>query len=85
MVALLFTDYDKVIKMKNDECTIYIITKNGSTQSFRKDKERWKQTSSKGIVRSCTAEQVLSHILPLLAFGNQTLKVVPDVNKRKSL
>jgi hypothetical protein len=78
MVALLFTDYHKVIKMKNDECTIYIITKNGSTQSFRKEGDAWKQTSSKGIVRSCTVEQVLSHILPPLAFGNQTLKVVPD-------
>ena len=62
--------------MKNDECTIYIITKNGSTQSFWKDKEEWKQTSSKGIVRQCTAEQVLSHILPPLAFGHVTLKVV---------
>jgi len=67
--------------MKNDECTIYIITKNGSTQSFRKDKEEWRQTSSKGIVRQCTAEQVLSHILPPLAFGHVTLKVVPDNTK----
>ena len=66
--------------MKNDECTIYIITKNGSKQSFRKDKDGWKQTSSKGIVRKCTAEQVLSHILPPLAFGHDTLKVVPDNN-----
>ncbi len=64
--------------MKNDECTIYIMTKNGTKQSFRKDKEGWKQTSSKGIVRNCTAEQVLSHILPPLAFGNVTLKVEPD-------
>lgn len=68
-------------KMKNDECTIYIITKNGSKQSFRKEGNGWMQTSSKGIVRSCTAEQVLSHILPQLAFGHATLKVVPD-NKR---
>ena len=64
--------------MKNDECTIYIITKNGSKQSFRKDKSGWKQTSSKGIVRCCTAEQVLSHILPTLAFGHVTIKVEPD-------
>ena len=69
--------------MKNDECTIYIITKNGSTQSFRKDKERWKQTSSKGIVRSCTAELVLSHILPSLAFGHVNIKVIPDNNKQE--
>ena len=64
--------------MKNDECTIYIITKNGLEQSFRKEKDGWKQTSSKGIVRRCTAEQVLSHILPPLAFGNVTLKVELD-------
>ena len=64
--------------MKNDECTIYIITKNGSKQSFRKNKSGWKQTSSKGIVRCCKAEQVLSHILPPLAFGHVTIKVEPD-------
>ena len=69
--------------MKNDKCTIYIITKNGSKQSFRKEKDGWKQTSSKGIVRSCTAEQVLSHILPPLAFGNVSIKVEPD-NKIKN-
>jgi len=69
--------------MKNDECTIYIITKNGIKQSFRKEKDGWKQTSSKDIVRSCTAEQVLSHILPSLAFGHVTLKVVPDIKKEK--
>jgi hypothetical protein len=64
--------------MKNDECTIFIITKNGATQSFRKEKDVWIQKSSKGIIRNCTAEQVLSHILPALAFGHVTLKVVPD-------
>ena len=68
--------------MKNDECTIYIITKNGTKQSFHKEKDIWKQTSSKVIVRSCNAEQVLSHILPPLAFGHLTLKVEPD-NKKK--
>ena len=47
---------------------IYITTKNGSVQSFQKsDKLGWVQTSSKGVERTCTAEQVLSHILPLLA------------------
>jgi len=69
--------------MKNDECTIYVITENGSEQSFRKEKDGWKQTSSKGIVRSCTAEQVLSHILPPLAFGHVKLKVEPDNKKEK--
>ena len=69
--------------MKNDECTIYIITKNGSKQSFRKEKDGWMQTSSKGIICSCTAEQVLSHILPPLAFGRVTLKVEHDNTKKK--
>ncbi|KYK29089.1 hypothetical protein AYK20_00760 [Thermoplasmatales archaeon SG8-52-1] len=64
--------------MKNDECTIFITTKNGSKQSFRKGKDGWMQTSSKGIVRYCTAEQVLSHILPPLAFGHVAIKVEPD-------
>lgn len=64
--------------MKNDECTIYIITKNGAKQSFRKGKDGWTQTSSKGIVRYCTAEQVVSHILSPLAFGHVNLKVYPD-------
>jgi hypothetical protein len=72
-----------MIKMKNDECIIYVITKNGLKQSFRKDKDGWKQTSSRGIVRSCTAEQVLSHILPPLAFGHVTIKVEPDHIKEK--
>ena len=52
--------------MKNDECIIYMTTKGGSTQIYRKDKDGWKQKSSKGIVRKMTAEQLLSHLLPAL-------------------
>jgi hypothetical protein len=69
--------------MKNDECTIYIITKNGAKQSFRKGKYSWTQTSSKVIVRCCSAEQVLSPLLPPLAFGHVILKVEPDSKKEK--
>jgi len=71
--------------MKNNECTIYIITKNGTKQSFRKGKDGWIQTSSKGIVRYCTAEQVLSHILPSLAFGHVSLIVEPDNKNEKKV
>ena len=71
--------------MKNDECTIYFTTKKGKVlQSFRKGKNGWAQTSSRGIVRSCTAEQVLSHLLPPLAFGHAKVKVEPD-NKIKKI
>ena len=65
--------------MKNTDCIIYLITKHGSTQVYRKDKRGWTQTSSKGIVRRMTAEQLLSHILPALTTtykGKATIKVV---------
>ena len=52
--------------MKNDECVIYLITKGGSTQIYKKENGVWTQTSSKGIVRKMTAEQFLSHLLPAL-------------------
>ncbi|MGZ4849582.1 MAG: hypothetical protein ACXV4B_06810 [Halobacteriota archaeon] len=62
--------------MKNSECIIYFTTKNGSVQSFRKEKSGWVQKSSKGIERICTAEQVLSHILPYLADKQKYEKLV---------
>ena len=64
--------------MKNTECIIYITTKRGYTQIYRKDNNCWTQTSSKGIVRRMTAEQLLSHLLPPLTAGNKshlTIKV----------
>ena len=61
--------------MKNSECVIYIITKRGNiTQTYRREEHGWTQTSSKGTVRSLTAEQLLSHILPPLA-GVSSAKV----------
>ena len=57
--------------MKNNECIIYMTTKGGSTQIYRKDKNSWIQTSSKGIVRKMTAEQLLSHLLPPLTTGDK--------------
>lgn len=54
--------------MRNDECIIKFLNKDGKVlQSFQRDKDGWFQTSSKGIVRRCTAEQTLSHLLPPLA------------------
>jgi hypothetical protein len=63
--------------MKNTECTIYMTTKHGKTQSYHKGKDGWIQTSSKGIVRHLTAEQLLSHLLPALAFGHVSVRVEP--------
>lgn len=71
--------------MRNDECVIYMITKNGSTQVYRRDKKGWTQKSSRGIVRRMTAEQFLSHLLPALTKeykGKVTIRVEP--RKRKN-
>jgi hypothetical protein len=67
--------------MKNSECTIYIMSKNRWIQKFRKEKNGWVQTSSRGIERICSAEQLLSHLLPILAGKGQgrfTVRVEPD-------
>ena len=59
--------------MKNSECTLYIMSKHEWIQKYRKGKDGWIQTSSNG------AEQLLSHILPLLAgIGHFTVRVEPD-------
>jgi len=71
--------------MKNDECIIYMITKRGSTQVYRRDKKGWTQKSSKGIVRRMTAEQLLSHLLPGLTKeykSRVTIKVVGKPKKK---
>jgi hypothetical protein len=53
--------------MRNNECVVYITTKHGYTQSYRREKNGWTQTSPNGKVRPLSAEQLLSHILPSLA------------------
>ena len=54
--------------MRNNECIIKFLNKNGRVmQVFQRDKEGWFETSSKGIIRRCSAEQTLSHLLPPLA------------------
>ena len=67
--------------MKNNECTIYISTRRGSTQTYRKVGDCWTQTTAKGVVRPMTAEQLLSHILPPLAAGNTGRASVRVVKK----
>ena len=67
--------------MKNNECTIYISTRRGSTQTYRKVGDVWTQTTAKGVVRPMTAEQLLSHILPPLAAGNTGRASVRVVKK----
>lgn len=56
--------------MKNNECTIYITTKSGWKQTYRKEKDYWIQKTN-GVVRKMTAEQLLSHILPVIAWNKE--------------
>jgi hypothetical protein len=52
-----------------------------SINKFRKSKDSWSLTIASGRVFSCTCEQMVSHLLPALAFGEKkgiTIKVVPD-------
>jgi hypothetical protein len=55
--------------MKNEECIIKIVSEKGFVQTFHKVKDKWIQTTH-GIERIATAEQLLSHMLPLLVNGN---------------
>lgn len=61
--------------MRNDECKIRFVTPSGKEQVFLKEEGHWTQISTRGIKRQCTAEQVLSHLLPALYFGGVTTKV----------
>ena len=61
--------------MKNTDCIIYITTKRGRTWSYLKENNGWTQTGPTGIVRRLSAEQLLSHLLPLLAADNPHLSV----------
>ncbi len=50
-------------------------------QKFRKKKDVWILTTTKGITYLCSAEQLLSHLLPTLAGikgQHATVKVEPD-------
>jgi hypothetical protein len=57
--------------MKDEKCI----------NKFRKGKDGWSLTIASGRVFSCTCEQMVSHLLPALAFGSKkdiTIKVIPD-------
>lgn len=68
--------------MKNTECIIYITTKRGYTQIYRKDNDGWTQTSPNGKVRRMTAEQLLSHLLPPLTVENKG-RLIVRVERKK--
>ena len=73
------------VEMRNDECIIKFLNKDGRVlQSFQRDKDGWFETSSKGIIRRCTAEQTLSHLLPPLAGVSRAIVKVERISPKKS-
>jgi hypothetical protein len=68
--------------MKNSECVIFIMGKNKKIyQTYRKEKQGWIQISANGTIRNCTAEQLLSHILPPLAGVSPTIVKVEKITE----
>ncbi len=70
-----------MVIMKNSECTIYIMFKDRCINKFRKEDDSWVLTTENGTVYHCTAEQMISHLLPALAGIKGpfvSVKVEPD-------
>ncbi len=58
------------MKMTNDT---YCVTVRGkrTTERYYRDANGWLKVSSRGRVFRATAEQVLNHLLPAIAFGER--------------
>ena len=54
------------MKLTNDSYVIFIGTK-ASTERYHRDKTGWVKVSARGRTFRATAEQVLNHVLPVLA------------------
>jgi hypothetical protein len=61
------------VKKTNDTYCIIFKSKN-ITERYYRDKDGWLKISNKGLEYSATAEQVLNHLLPALAF-KENLKI----------
>ena len=58
------------MKLTNDSFWLVLVGK-GTTERYYRDKAGWLKISAQGRVFRMTAEQVLNHLLPALAFGDQ--------------
>lgn len=66
------------MKMTNDTYCVVFEGKRTRERYYR-DKEGWLKVSNRGRVFRATAEQVLNHLLPALAFGEKLdLKVIVE-------
>jgi len=62
------------MKLTNNSYVISIRTKN-SIERYSRDKTGWSKVSARGRSFPATAEQVLNHILPVLAGVKPNLKI----------
>jgi hypothetical protein len=67
----------------NTDYVILMRTKSGRAWSYRKEKNGWSQTASTGIVRPCSGDQLLSHLLPPLAGDQPGLSVTVERRRRR--
>jgi hypothetical protein len=58
------------MKMTNDSYCVMFRGKR-TTERYYRDKAGWLKVSSRGRIFRATAEQVLNHLLPALAFGER--------------
>ena len=56
----------QMMNLANETYTIFIDTKH-STEKYYKDERGWAKVSTRGREFRMTAEQVLNHLLPVLA------------------
>jgi hypothetical protein len=59
------------VKMTNDTYCVVLRGKR-STERYYRDQTGWLKVSSRGRVFRATAEQVLNHLLPALAFNEKS-------------
>ena len=69
--------------MKNSQFKINIILKSGKIQAFKKRKDKWIEISTKGNMFPATAEQVLNHMLPVLAKKKGAARIEVKYSPRK--
>jgi hypothetical protein len=67
----------------NTDYVIEMKTKSGRKWLYRKEKNGWSQTASTGIVRPCSGDQLLSHLLPPLAGDQPDLSVRVERKRQK--
>ncbi len=66
--------------MKNSDYVIYIVTRGGRSRAWAHQKVGavWQRTGPDGQVYRMTAEQLLSHLLPVLAGDQPAAQIVVE-------